>query len=305
MTNSPSTPTIAVLGLGAMGTAIARSCARAGTHVVAWNRTPRRAADLGLDDTAQLEMARSPEAAADAADLVVICVRDHDAARRVLRQIAPALREQVVVNVSTGTPDATVETAALAGLLGVRYVTGAVMVPTPVVGTDSCLVLYAGAPEDLAELTVLGDGLGGTSDLTGSDHAVPAALDLAMLDIFFTGMYAHLHATALASAHGIDPGRFLPYAQAVVETLRDSLPGLTASVELRTYATGEARLDMCLAFLETIVASSREAGIPPAQAELVRAASARALERWPGSTDWDVVAEDLRAPGGVAAPAAG
>lgn len=279
----PPSYSVAVLGLGAMGAAIARTVAAAGVPVRAWNRTPQSRADVEVVD--------SPQAAVADADAVVICVRDHAAAREVLAVVAPQLRGQVVLNVSTGTPDEAAETAA--GAPGVRYVTGAVMVPTSMVGTDDCLVLYAGADADLAALEPLRRALGGASDLTGPDHAVPPALDLAMLDIYFAGMYAHLHATALASAHGIAPQRFLPYARGIVETLGGTLPGLSDAVERRTWDGGEARLDMCLAFLDHIVATSREAGIAPGLAEHVRNASARALSRVPGSTDWDVVAEDF------------
>lgn len=292
MTTIPSAPTIAVLGLGAMGTAITRAAAAGGADVRAWNRSPRSLADLGIDDHG-VRLAGSPVEAASGADIVVLCVRDHAAARTIVDTVAPHLGGGVVVNVSTASPAEAVESVRQAVVHGLRYVTGAVMVPTSMVGTDDCLVLYAGTEADLAAAATLRDLLGGTADATGPDHAVPPALDLAMLDIYFAGMYAHLHATALAEAHGIEPQRFLPYAQGVVSTLGGSLPGLTAAVERRTWDSGEARLDMCLAFLEHIVASSREVGIAPGLAVAVRDASARALARRPGSTDWDVVAEDF------------
>lgn len=293
MSETSPGPTVAVLGLGAMGVAIARAVATTGVPVRAWNRTPRTAAEHGLADVPTLTIADSPTAAADAADVVVVCVRDHTVARTVLRDLAPLAAGAVVVNVSTGTPSEAVETAREAAALGLAYVTGAVMVPTSLVGTDDCLVLYAGAQPDLARIAPLTRGLGGTSDLTGPDHAVPPALDLAMLDIYFTGMYAHLHATALGAAHGIEPQRFLPYARGIVDTLGLSLPDLTEAVVGRRYDGGEARLDMCLAFLEHIVATSNEVGIAPGPAEVVRAASARAALDHPAGIDWDVVAEDF------------
>ncbi|WP_205473395.1 NAD(P)-binding domain-containing protein [Nocardioides sp. SYSU D00038] len=291
----PQSPhTIAVLGLGAMGVAIAEAVARAGHRVRAWNRSPR---GFEGDDGGRVEVAATVAEAVAGADVVVVCVRDHPAARELLAAVAavpgPTGEGRVVLNVSTGSPAEAVETAAQAGDLGLRYVTGAVMVPTPMVGSADCVVLYAGAAADLAVLGPLQEALGGHADATGADHAVPPALDLAMLDIYFSGMYAHLHATALAAAHGIPAARFLPYADGIVETLRGSLAGLSDAVVRRTYETGEARLDMCLAFLDHIVSASHEAGLPAGPAGLVRDASARALEAWPGSTDWDVVAEGL------------
>lgn len=291
-TNDRGAPaTIAVLGLGAMGAAIARAAAERGQRVLAWNRTPKTLDELGLAKATGIVLIESPSETLNGVDLVVVCVRDHAGSRAVIEQIAPALGGRVVVNVSTGTPAEAVGSAAHAAARGVRYVTGAVMVPTPMVGTDDCVVLYAGAEDDLAETGPLFAAMRGTNDVVGEDHAVPPALDLAMLDIYFAGMYAHLHATALAAAHGVDAARFLPYARGIVDTLGASLAGLTASVEQRRYDGGEARLDMCLSFLEHIVATSRAAGIDPGPAEIVRAASARAMQHWPGSTDWDVVAE--------------
>ena len=291
--------TIAVLGLGPMGSAIAAAAITRGHRVAAWNRTPKTLGDLGFEPNAAVTLASTPRAAVSDADLVVVCVRNHEASRLLLDQIARESKGPVVVNVSTGTPVEAVDSATHAVQLGVRYVTGAIMVPTPMVGTDDCFVIYAGASEDLAEASYFFDVMNGTSDVIGDDHAVPPALDLAMLDIYFSGMYAHLHATALARAHGIQASRFLPYAQGITDTLRASLPDLTTAIERRRYDAGEASLEMCLSFLEHIVKSSRDAGIDPAIAELVRTASARAMRRWPGNTDWDVVAEHFLAPSHV------
>ncbi|GAB2623684.1 NAD(P)-binding domain-containing protein [Pseudactinotalea suaedae] len=294
MTSTPVTTTsIAVLGLGPMGAALTRALASGGHRLTAWNRTARTLTEHGLDGGGDVALVGNPEAAVAGAEVVVVCVRDHTASRELVAAVAPLLGDAVLVNVSTGSPEEAAESARQAAALGVRYVTGAVMVPTPMVGTDECLVLYAGAPNDVATATAALAPLGGVADDVGTDHAVPPVLDLAMLDIYFAGMYAFLHATALAGRYGVDPARFLPYAEGVTDTLRGSLPGLSASMTDRTYRTGEARLDMCLAFLEHIVTASAESGVPSALPALIRDASARALRQHPADTDWDVVAEEL------------
>jgi 3-hydroxyisobutyrate dehydrogenase-like beta-hydroxyacid dehydrogenase len=285
---------IAVLGLGPMGVAIAGATSRAGHHVTAWNRTPRTPTEHGLDASPGVVLASTPEQAAAGADVIVICVRDHRASRQLLRTVSPVVGRAVVVDVSTGTPAQTIESATEASGLGVRYVTGAVMVPTSMVGGPESLALYAGAPLDIDDLAPFFEAMAGVSDVLGEDHGVPPALDLAMLDVYFAGMYAFLHSAALAEAHGVDPARYLPYAEGIIDTLRGTIPELTTAIQQRTYDSGEARLDMCLGFLEHIVTTSDDVGLRPGIAALVRDASAAALERWPGATDWDVVAEDLR-----------
>lgn len=294
MTAMHATPTsepIAVLGLGPMGTAIARSLSGAGEFVRAWNRTPRRLD--GVDAAGRLEVVESPAEAVASARLIVICVRDHEASRAVIEAVAPAVGDAVVVNASTGTPAEAVESARRAAELGLRYVTAAIMVPTSMIGTEACSVLYAGASEDLRATQPLQRALGGATDVVGDDHAVPPALDLAMLDVYFAGMYAFFHAAALAAAHGIEPARFLPYAEGIADTLRGSLADLTSAIERRSYDGGDARLDMCLSFLDHVVTTSDGVGLDRGLAGMVRDASARAMAHWPGATDWDVVAEDF------------
>lgn len=287
-TAASATTTVAVLGLGPMGVALARALAAGGSRVRVWNRTPRTLAEHGLAD--------DPAAAVAGADLVVVCVRDHTASRALLETVAPHLDGAVLVNVSTGSPDQATRSARHAEALGVRYVTGAVMVPTPMVGTDDCLVLYAGEEDDVTVATAALTPLGGTADVVGTDHAVPPVLDLAMLDIYFAGMYAFMHAAALVGRQGVTPARFLPYAQAITETLNGSLPGLAASATERTYRTGDARLGMCLAFQEHILTASEEAGVPTELPALVRDASRRAERAHGADIDWDVVAEELLGP---------
>lgn len=287
----PPTVKIAVLGLGPMGAAIASARAIAGHTVAAWNRTPRTPSEIGLPHDGSVVLHTDPRAAVDGCRVVVICVRDHDISRSLIERIAPIVGEAAIVNVSTATPAEAAESARRAVSLGLRYVTGAVMTPTSMVGTDDCVVLYAGADSDLAAIEPIVTALGGEADVVGDDHAGPPALDLAMLDVYFAGLYAFMHSAALANAHGIDVQRYLPYAEGIVDTLRGSLAAVGAAVEARSYGGGEARLDMCLAFLERIVATSNEVGIEPGLAGAVRDASIQAIEQWPGETDWDVVAE--------------
>lgn len=282
---------VAVLGLGAMGTALARTLLAAGLEVSVWSRTPRELAGIGLGGARQAE---SPLDAVGDASVVLVCVLDHPASRSVIDAAAARIGEGVpVVNLSTGTPDQAVESAAAAAGLGLDYVTGAIMVPTPMIGTERNLILYAGAEQPIEAARTVLTTLGGTVDVLGRDHALPPVLDIAMLDIFFAGMYAFLHSAALVRARGVEPDRYLPYATGIVQTLLGSLPGLVESLRTRAYDRGEARLDMCLSFLEHIVASSSQAGIDPTLPAVIRDATRRQADLGHGAKDWDRVAEGL------------
>lgn len=74
-------PTVAVLGLGAMGHAFAANLLEAGFPLHVWNRTRSRADDLGA---AGATVADSPRAAAEDADVVITMVPDGPATEQVL-----------------------------------------------------------------------------------------------------------------------------------------------------------------------------------------------------------------------------
>lgn len=128
--------TVAVLGLGRLGSAVASRLAEQGHDVVTWTRSGR-----SLDN---LPAADSP-AAASAGRIVVLCLFDGAACRSVLEQVESA---QAVVNLSTVAPD---EARALAKASGASYV------HAPVMGSVSAaaggtLKILASSPEPVKDL---------------------------------------------------------------------------------------------------------------------------------------------------------
>jgi len=75
--------TIAFIGLGKMGAAMAANIKRAGYPLVVWNRSPDKAAPL-LELGARL--AKTPAAAAADADMVISSLADDSAVNAVLSE---------------------------------------------------------------------------------------------------------------------------------------------------------------------------------------------------------------------------
>ncbi|WP_353950734.1 NAD(P)-binding domain-containing protein [Knoellia sp. S7-12] len=286
----PTSPVnVAVLGLGPMGIALARTLLAAGQQVTVWNRSPKDLEPLGLRGA---NLAEHPADAVADADTVVVCLRDHTASREVIDAMRSRLGQQTtVLNLTTGSPDEAVASANHAAAQGIAYITGAIMVPTPLIGEEDSLILYAGVEADFAAAAPTIRALGGVADLVGTDHARPPVLDMAMLDIYFAGMYAFLHSAAMARAHGIEPSSYLPYADGIVRTLGSSLSDLATSYETHDYSGGEGRLDMCLSFLRHIVTTSEGAGVDAALPRLIRDVTEMQMGRVDPGTDWNVVAE--------------
>ena len=118
-TDQPDTPTIAVLGLGLMGTPMAQRLCAAGYAVRVWNRTPAKA--LALQAHGATACA-SPAEAVATADTVITMLQDGPAVASVLFQqgVAEALRPgSLVVDMSSIQPREARDHAARLAALGV------------------------------------------------------------------------------------------------------------------------------------------------------------------------------------------
>jgi 3-hydroxyisobutyrate dehydrogenase-like beta-hydroxyacid dehydrogenase len=138
--------TVAVIGLGAMGSRIARRLIDAGNEVVVWNRTPSRTAEVGAP---ALE---SPAAAARRAEAVITSVSDPEALRAVTEGpdgVVAAADGATLIEMSTVGPAAIARLAALVE-------TPNALLEAPVLGSRpeaeaGTLTIFAGGPAELVE----------------------------------------------------------------------------------------------------------------------------------------------------------
>ena len=114
-----SNPTLGLIGIGLMGTAIAERLLAAGARVIGW--------DVSADRRDALTAAGGT-CAADAIEVLSSCDRvllslpSHDTVHDVLESAESVLRHgQIVIDTSTGDPDAAVTQAARLARRGVEY----------------------------------------------------------------------------------------------------------------------------------------------------------------------------------------
>jgi 3-hydroxyisobutyrate dehydrogenase-like beta-hydroxyacid dehydrogenase len=287
-----NTMTVSVLGLGPMGQALARALLTQGVPTTVWNRTASRAEAL-RDDGAGV--ATDPTSAVRAGDLVIVCQRDHAVAREVMGAVEPTAYEgRTVVNLTSATPAEARETAAWAQERGIRYLTGAIMVPTPLIGDPGALILYAGPSAEVERHRTTLEMLAGRVEHLGEDHGLAPLYDTAMLGVFFAGMTSFLHSAAVVGAHGVKAEDFLPYAGQMLEILPAAFAQLAGDVDRGSYPGHEDRVAMELAALEHVVATSQQSGVDARLPEVMRDLARRVVAAGDGDLGWSRVVEELR-----------
>ncbi|MGW4052693.1 NAD(P)-dependent oxidoreductase [Streptomyces sp. NPDC004779] len=263
-TNAQKTP-VTLLGLGAMGTALARTWLAAGHPLTVWNRTPGRAEALAPEGA---KVADSAAEAVAASTLVIACLLDDASVGATLDGVD--LTGKDLVNLTTGTPAEARARAAWAEEHGARYLDGGIMAVPPMVGVPEAggYVFYSGSRQlfDLHRAT-LAVPVGTT--YVGEDAGFAALHDVALLSAMY-GMFAGAtHAFALIRRENIDPVAFAPLLIDWIKAMVDPSVGQTAHQLVSGDFTTDvaSNLAMQVAGAKTLLTTAEEQGVSP---ELIR-----------------------------------
>ncbi|MFF3934802.1 nuclear transport factor 2 family protein [Streptomyces phaeofaciens] len=275
--------TIAVLGLGRMGRALATRLAAHDWDVVGWTRSGHA--------SGAVRTTGDPDEAVAKADLVLLALFDGPACRQVLDDVRGALRtDTIVVNTSTISP---AEASALARRLGPSYIHAPLLGSVPAAATGALQILAAAHQDALARVRPVLETLGTVRPV--DDASTAAALKL-IANSSLAGAVLSLR-DSLRQADSLG----LPRAQVLDVLELGQLGGLVA--RKRTFLTGRPvaataeftigalAKDMALlaAASDTPLGSAAKLADTPAgaEADIALAATVPAVE--------DAVLEPLRA----------
>lgn len=292
---SPATP-VSVIGLGPMGRAIAHTLLTAGHPVTVWNRTAGRADGVvGAGAT----HAPTPREAVEASELVLLSLTDYQAMYDILDDVTEALAGRTLVNLSSDTPDRTREAAAWAARHGAAFLTGGVMAPAPMVGTNAAHIYYSGPGELLEKhrdvLTLLG-----TPKHLGEEPGLAQLMYQAQLAVFLTTLSGLMHATAMLGTAGLKAREALPELLSSADSIGDMLrageehPG--AALDAGEHPGHLSTVTMMGATSDHIVDTSTALGLDLALPTAVQGHYRRAIENGHGSDNWTRIIDSIRAP---------
>ncbi|HEY6740600.1 MAG TPA: NAD(P)-dependent oxidoreductase [Actinopolymorphaceae bacterium] len=253
---------IAFLGLGRMGSLMARRLVGAGHRVTVWNRTPARTAPLVA---AGAVAARTPAEAAAARDLVITMLRDPAAVQAVVAA-ADLTGETTLVEMSTIGPTAVARLrAALPD--SVRLVDAPVLGTLPQARGGDLGILAGGAADDIARVTPVLDVLGNVRHVgpLGTAAATKLVVNAGMIasmtvlsEVVTLGSELDLDTTAVLDALSAGP------LGGLVERIRRRLDDPHAGTQ---FAYGLAHKDLELALAESGRRSALRSGVLEAARE--------------------------------------
>lgn len=291
MTNKQHKTSVTVLGLGAMGQALAGAFLKAGHPTTIWNRSPGKGEHLVASGATRTATAAE---AVRASDVVIVCLYDYDASHAVLGPIAADLSGRALVNLTSDTPERSREAAAWAADHGIEYLDGAILVPVTVIGTADALLFHSGPRTVYERHEATLKVLGGNTVHLGEDHGLAAVYDNALLDFFWTSMSGLVHAFALAGADGVKGAELAPYISALLSIFPEAIESTAVEVDSGTYPGEQAPLVTEAANVDHIIHASAHRGLDVGALNGIKAVLDRAIARGHGSDGWTATIEAVR-----------
>lgn len=193
---------ISVIGLGAMGGALAWALQRGGHELTVWNRSAEKMKPFVTDGA---RGAGSIDEAVAASPVILFCVDCYDTTRSLLgtEDVVARLPGRTLVNLCTGTPREAQESEDWFNQHKVTYIDGAMECLPTDVGTESAQFLFAGPEAAYRAIDPLLECLGGDRRYLGENIRAPTTLDLAWLSQRLGQMIGGLHAVCLCESENV------------------------------------------------------------------------------------------------------
>jgi 3-hydroxyisobutyrate dehydrogenase-like beta-hydroxyacid dehydrogenase len=289
MTATPQNVT--VLGLGRMGSALARSFDAAGHKVTAWNRSagPRDAAT---------GFCTPVEAVADAvaaSDLIVTCLADYDSTMEALAGVSSEQwAGRTMVQLASGGPEDAHGMKAWADARGIAYIDGAIATfPDRMGAADTCIFMSGDrAAHDRHEATLA--AMGGRNLFASDDVAAAASLDLAWLSLLYGVTLGMLSAAAFCEAGKVSPKHFFNTMPSFMPEIAHAAKEYDDMIARDSYEGDQAMISVHLAAMEHIGGAAASAGMDTRFTDMLLGMFKEAVDRGLGELEIAAAIKVLR-----------
>jgi len=191
---------VTVIGLGNMGSALARALLKNKCAVTVWNRSPEKAEPL-VDQGAVL--APDPFSAIAASPIILVCVTDYMAANHILEKATANLSGKLLVQFTTGSPQDARTSETWANVHGFEYLDCAITGSPSSIGTPSAHILVSGSKAVFQKADPTLRFLANNLDYKGELIGLASAWEMVFI-MHYYGMFLSLfHSVQICQVEGI------------------------------------------------------------------------------------------------------
>jgi len=249
-----------VIGLGTMGSTLARLLLQKGYHVTVWNCTIAKSKPLVQ---AGAVLAPNVAAAVSASPIIVICVHDYPATNQILdtKDATAALTGRILIQLSTGSPQEARDSEMWARERGAEYLDGAIQVAPNQMGRSDTPILISGAETAFRQSEALLKVLGGNLTYLGKQIGSASAMDLATLSYIYGSMLGFLHGVRICEAEGFRVDTYGSIINDIASGMGEFLKHEGTVIQAGNYAVSESPLKISVEITERLVRTAHAAQI--------------------------------------------
>lgn len=261
---------ISIIGLGAMGMALARTLINKGIKVVVWNRTSAKAAPL-VEKGATL--AKDILTAVQASPILLVCVSNYPTANEILDSpgVAEALKGKVLLQLSTGTPQEARDSERWARERNIDYTDGAIMATPNQIGGQAAVIFVSGQDAAYQKVRPLLAHLAGNVSYLGKEAGLASTVDLASLSFLLNALLGFYHGANIYRAEGLSVADFGASISRLMPAIDEMVRHEADVIESGTYESVESSVNIVVDTFELHRQHAAEANI---NADIPTAASA-------------------------------
>lgn len=290
MTEREEQPAVSVIGMGNMGSAIARAYLERGYRTTVWNRTADKAealADVGaaIASTAAKAVAASP--------LTILSLLDNTAVEDVLDSVGAAAAGSTLVSLTSGSPAQARANEAWAAEHGAAYVDGKIMGDPPDVGTSRVSLAFSGDREAFDAVEPLLHELGSLT-YHGPDAGFAATEFNAQVAVGYEFLIGFLHTLSLVETEGMDLESFTERVAGSLTGYAGLLRMMTKAIKSRTYGPDLGSLDVQAALMDDLIGHRESAGVETVRMREVKSLMERRIGQGHGDQGFSSMYELLR-----------
>ncbi|TVY00197.1 NAD(P)-dependent oxidoreductase [Mycolicibacterium porcinum] len=281
-------PSVSFLGLGAMGSQLARTALNAGYPTSVWNRTAARVSPL-VEEGAD---ALATPAEALGADLVVVCLFDQASVHEVLDPVADRLAGRRLLNLTTTSPEGARELARWAAGHGAEYLDGGIMATPEMIATPQSAILYSGSAAVFEDHRTFLE-LWGSAEYFGDDPGMASLYDLALLSAMYVMFAGFVHGAAMVGAAGVPAKEFAARTAAWLPALMPAIAEYATVIDAGDY-TVPGQQSLYFSDLTDIVNASRDQGISTEVVDMVQRLIHRQIDAGHGDEGFARIFESVK-----------
>jgi 3-hydroxyisobutyrate dehydrogenase-like beta-hydroxyacid dehydrogenase len=234
---------VTVIGLGSMGTALARAFIEAGHPTTVWNRTPAKA------DPLTAMGARHAPAIGDAVTsgpLIITCLTTFDDTREALTPAAPALQGRALITLNSGSPAGARDLSTWALAQGTRFLAGAVKNVPSAVGAPDTLLYYSGDKTVFDEHEATLRVLGGDTVHLGEEPDLAALYEMAVGATLLPTLVGFFQGAAALQARGLEVSTMVRFTGKWLDMIKSLLPVYAREIDTGDYTDASSSVNLFL-----------------------------------------------------------